>query len=57
MDRLDRRRLLVAVNGLTACVVLLLLLVHSEAQIWLIYLVMFLYGLSYSTQVFPSSFS
>jgi len=48
VDRLDRRRLLVAVNGVSACVVLLLLLVHSEAQVWLIYMVMVLYGLSYS---------
>ena len=49
VDRLSRRRLLVAINGLTGCVVLLLLLVHGAAQLWLIYLVMVLYGLSYST--------
>ena len=48
VDRLPRRLLLVAINGLTACVVLLLLLVHSAAQLWLIYLVMVLYGLSSS---------
>jgi MFS family permease len=49
VDRLDRRRLLIGVNGLTAGAVLLLLLVHSEAQVWLIYAVMALYGLSNST--------
>jgi MFS family permease len=49
VDRVDRRRLLAALNGLTAVAVLLLLLVHSAAQVWLIYLVMVLYGLSHST--------
>jgi MFS family permease len=49
VDRLPKRRLLVAVNGLTGCAVLLLLLVHTAAQLWLVYAVMFLYGLSFST--------
>ncbi len=47
-DRVRRRPLLLATNALTAGAVLLLLLVHSAGQIWLIYLVMTLYGLSYS---------
>jgi MFS family permease len=49
VDRLDRRRLLILVNGLTACAVLLLLLVRSAAELWLIYAVMALYGLSNCT--------
>ncbi|MBV9944669.1 MAG: MFS transporter [Solirubrobacterales bacterium] len=49
VDRMERARLLVAVNALTGCTVLLLLLVHSASELWLIYLVMFLYGLSSCT--------
>jgi MFS family permease len=49
VDRLPRRRLLIAVNALTGSVVLLLLLVHGASQLWLIYLVMVLYGLAFST--------
>ncbi|MBV9001816.1 MAG: MFS transporter, partial [Solirubrobacterales bacterium] len=49
VDRVPRRRLLIAINGLTGCAVLLLLLVHGAGQLWLIYVVMFLYGLSHAT--------
>ena len=47
-DRVRRRPLLIAVNIFTAGAVLLLLLVHSAGQVWLVYLVMACYGLSYS---------
>jgi MFS family permease len=47
-DRVRRRPLLVAVNALAAGAVLLLLLVHGAGQVWLVYLVMALYGLFYS---------
>ncbi|MHA6757786.1 MFS transporter [Streptacidiphilus sp. PAMC 29251] len=46
VDRLRRRPLLIAANLATAALVLLLLLVHGRGQVWLIYLVMFGYGLS-----------
>ncbi|HET6867064.1 MAG TPA: MFS transporter [Solirubrobacteraceae bacterium] len=49
VDRVSRRRVLVAVNAFTGAVVLALLLVHSAGQVWLIYLVMAVYGLAYST--------
>jgi MFS family permease len=48
VDRVRRRPLLIATNLLMACGVLLLLLVHDADQVWLVYLVMALYGLSYS---------
>jgi MFS family permease len=48
VDRMPRRPLLIATNLATGGVVLLLLLVHSRIDIWLIYLVMFLYGVSSS---------
>jgi MFS family permease len=48
VDRVRRRPLLIATNALTAGGVLLLLLVHGTGQVWLIYLVMALYGASYS---------
>lgn len=48
VDRMRRRVLLMAVNAFTGCAVLLLLLVNGPGQVWLIYLVMTLYGLSYS---------
>jgi MFS family permease len=48
VDRVRRRPLLIAVNALTGGAVLLLLLVHGQGQVWLIYLVMTWYGLSYS---------
>jgi MFS family permease len=48
VDRVRRRPLLIATNLVMACGVLLLLLVHGADQVWLVYLVMALYGLSYS---------
>ena len=45
-DRVRRRPLLVATNLATAALVLLLLLVRDRHQVWLIYLVMFGYGVS-----------
>lgn len=45
-DRMRRRPLLIAANLATAVLVLLLLLVHDRNQVWLIYAVMFGYGLS-----------
>jgi MFS family permease len=48
VDRVRRRPLLLVTNTLTAAAVLLLLLVHGSGQVWLIYLVMAVYGLSYS---------
>lgn len=43
-DRYRRRPLLVLANAATGTVVLALLLVSGRDQVWLIYLVMFLYG-------------
>jgi MFS family permease len=43
-DRVSRRRLLVASNLAMAPVVLSLLLVGSESQLWLVYVVVFVYG-------------
>jgi MFS family permease len=45
-DRLRRRPVLIATNLATAALILLLLPVHKPDQVWLIYLVMFCYGLS-----------
>ena len=45
-DRLRRRPVLIVANLATAVLILLLLLVHNSGQVWLIYLVMFGYGLS-----------
>jgi MFS family permease len=47
-DRMRRRSLLVATHSLTAAAVTLLLFVHGPEQVWLVYLVMALYGLSYA---------
>lgn len=47
-DRVRRRPLLLATNIAIGAAVLLLLLVHSSEQVWLVYLVMALYGLSYT---------
>lgn len=47
-DRMRRRPLLIATNLATAALVLLLLLVQDRGQVWLIYVVMFGYGLSAS---------
>ncbi|HJS95199.1 MAG TPA: MFS transporter [Solirubrobacteraceae bacterium] len=49
VDRVSRRRLLVAINASTGCAVLALLLVHGAGQVWLIYVVMVIYGLAHST--------
>ena len=46
VDRLPRKRTLMATNAATALVVLSLVTVHNASGLWLIYLVMFLYGLS-----------
>ena len=45
-DRVSRRRLLVVSNLAMAPVVLSLLLVASESQLWLVYAVVFVYGCS-----------
>ncbi|WP_328457540.1 MFS transporter [Streptomyces sp. NBC_00386] len=47
-DRMRCRPLLIATNLATAALVLLLLLVQDRGQVWLIYVVMFGYGLSAS---------
>ena len=46
VDRLPRKRTLMVTNALTALIVLSLATVHHADQVWLIYLVMFLYGIS-----------
>jgi MFS family permease len=48
VDRLRRRRVLIATNALSAGAVLLLLLVDDASQVWLIDVVMFAYGLSWT---------
>jgi MFS family permease len=45
-DRLDRRRLLIASNALTGLVVLSLLAVHDRDQLWIMYAVAVVYGVS-----------
>jgi MFS family permease len=47
-DMLPRRPLLIGANAVTAVIVLSLLAVHSRAQLWIIYLVAFCYGISFS---------
>lgn len=46
VDRVRRRPLLIATNAATGLLVLSLTQVHHADQVWLIYLVMFLYGIS-----------
>jgi MFS family permease len=46
VDRVRRRPLMIAINLAIGVGVLLLLFVHGEDQVWLIYTVAFLYGLS-----------
>jgi MFS family permease len=46
-DRMRRKTLLIAVNAITALVVLSLLAVRSRGELWLIYLVAFCYGTSF----------
>lgn len=48
-DRFRRRALLVWLNLIAAALVLLILLVHGRHQIWIIYLVIFGYGMIGST--------
>jgi len=48
VDRVRRRPLLLVTNLGTGVMVLLLLLVHGRGQVWLIWVVMVLYGLSYT---------
>jgi MFS family permease len=47
-DRLPRRPVLIGANAVTALIVLSLLAVHSRSQLWIIYLVAFCYGISFS---------
>lgn len=47
-DRVRRRPLLLWANGLTAVLVLALLAVHSVAQLWVIYVVAFGYGVAFT---------
>jgi MFS family permease len=46
-DRVRRKTLLIAVNAITALIVLSLILVRSRDQLWLIYVVAFCYGISF----------
>ena len=48
VDRVRRRPLLLWTNLASGVMVLALFGVHGRGQVWLIYVVMFLYGLSYS---------
>jgi MFS family permease len=48
VDRVRRRPLLIAANLGSAALVCALLLVHSRGQVWLIYIVMFGYGVANS---------
>jgi MFS family permease len=52
-DRVHRRRLMIGADLALAAVVLLLLLVHGRAQLWLLYLVTALYALG-GTVFFPA---
>jgi MFS family permease len=47
-DRVRRHRLLLMTNAATGLMVLSLLAVHSRAQLWIIYLVAFCYGVSFT---------
>jgi MFS family permease len=46
-DRVRRKTLLIAVNAITALIVLSLIFVRSRDELWLIYLVAFCYGTSF----------
>lgn len=46
VDRVRRRPLILITNALTGLMVLSLIQVHRASQVWLIYAVMFLYGLA-----------
>ncbi|HEX6527928.1 MAG TPA: MFS transporter [Streptosporangiaceae bacterium] len=45
-DRFPRRPLLVAANLLSAAIVLPIMLVHGRGSIWIVYVVIFLYGVT-----------
>lgn len=46
VDRLPRKKTLMITNALTALILFSLVTVHQASQVWLIYTVMFLYGVS-----------
>jgi MFS family permease len=46
VDRVRRRRVLISVNLAGAAIVMLMLLVHDASDVWLVYLVMVLYGMA-----------
>ena len=46
VDRLPRKRTLMTVNAATALILFSLVTVHNSSRLWLLYLVMFLYGVS-----------
>lgn len=45
-DRLDRRRLLIATNAVTGVAVLSLVAIHDREQLWIMYVVAVVYGIS-----------
>jgi hypothetical protein len=49
VDRVDRRRLMVAADVLRGCLILLLLLVRRQEQVWIVYVVM---ALVFAAQAF-----
>jgi MFS family permease len=63
LDRWPRRAVVITVNLLLACVLLSLLAVRTEDQIWLLYVVALAYGVSYvlidagETALLPSALS
>ena len=46
VDRVRRRRVLIVVNLAAAATVLLLFLVRSASDVWIVYVVMVLYGVA-----------
>src|SRR6266545_316780 len=48
VDRVRRRPLLIATNLATGTMVLALLAVHDRGDVWLVYLVMLVYGIAYA---------
>jgi MFS family permease len=48
VDRVRRRPLLIATNLATGAMVLALLAVHDRGDVWLVYLVMLVYGVAYA---------
>jgi MFS family permease len=47
-DRVPRKQLLIVTNAVTAAIVMSLLAVRTRDQLWIIYLVAFCYGISFS---------